>query len=105
MNQTIVERSMQEKLSFFVAIKLTKRCNTLFTKLIGCWLVTDQLVEYFVFKMRGFDFLLDTISAEHTPSSIQSSLEESKDDKPSESAMFGSDLEAMFLDASEQGDK
>jgi hypothetical protein len=63
MNQTVVKRSAQDKMSFFVAIKLTKRTNALFTKMIQHWLVSDDLVEYFVFSLKGFDFLLDTISS------------------------------------------
>jgi hypothetical protein len=66
-------------MSFFVGTKLTKRTNALFTKLVGHWLVSDSLVEYFVFTLKGFDFLLDTISNDHKPSS--SAVEESKDPK------------------------
>jgi hypothetical protein len=98
MNQTIVSRSIQDKLSFFVGIKLTKRTNSMFTKLLGHWLVSDQLVEYFVFTLKGFDFLLDTISADHKPSSSTDAIEESKDAQSSddESQMKGSDLENIF---------
>lgn len=49
MNKAIVQRSVQERLSFFVGIKLTQRTNQLFTKLLQNWLVSDQLVEFFVF--------------------------------------------------------
>jgi hypothetical protein len=49
-----------------VAIRLTTRCNDLFTKLLSTWLVSETVVNYFVFELRGFEFLLDTISS-HQP--------------------------------------
>jgi len=85
-------------LSFFVGVKLTKRTNQMFTKMIAHWLVSDQLVEYFVFTLKGFDFLLHTISSEPKPFAL--SVEESKsDEKGHKSAMHGSDLERMFMEA------
>lgn len=103
MNQSINSRSISDKMSFFVGIKLTKRTNALFTKLIGHWLVSDSLVEYFVFTLKGFDFLLDTISSDNKTSVAGD--EESKEEKPAEekaSSLKGSDLERLFLRASEE---
>jgi len=66
--QKIVSSSHQDKISFFVGTKLTKRTNALFTKLIGHWLVSDSTVEFFVYTLKGFEFLLDTISNDSKPS-------------------------------------
>jgi hypothetical protein len=106
MNQQIVKRSIADKMSFFVGTKLTKRTNALFTKLIGHWLVSDSLVEYFVFTLKGFEFLLDTISSDHKPSSaltIEESKEQFSNNSNDErhSALKGSDLEKLFLVAAE----
>lgn len=37
----------------------------MFTKLLAHWLVSDTLVNYFVFSLKGFEFLLDIISADN----------------------------------------
>jgi hypothetical protein len=50
-----------------MSIKLTKRTNFLFTKLLSNWLVSDTVVNFFVFELRGFEFLLDTISPNEEP--------------------------------------
>jgi hypothetical protein len=57
-----------------VAIRLTTRCNDLFTKLLSTWLVSETVVNYFVFELRGFEFLLDTISS-HKPQSDAKSVD------------------------------
>jgi len=103
MNQTINSRSITDKMSFFVGIKLTKRTNALFTQMIGHWLVSDSLVEYFVFTLKGFDFLLDTISSDNK--TCDAGDEESKEEKPADekdSALKGSDLERLFLRATQE---
>lgn len=63
-NKTLVERTLKDQIGFFASVKLTKRTNSLFNKLIRFWLVNNTLVEYFVFKLRGFEFLLDTIASD-----------------------------------------
>jgi hypothetical protein len=65
MNRQVDQKCRQGQLSFFIAVKLTKRSNALFTKLLAHWLVSDTLVNYFVFALKGFDFLLDIISADN----------------------------------------
>jgi len=74
----------------------------LFTKLIGHWLVSDALVEFFVYTLKGFEFLLDTISNDCKPSS--SAVEESKDPNREDKqfALRGSDLEELFMKAAVQ---
>ena len=65
MNRQVDLRCRQGQLSFFIAVKLTKRSNQMFTKLLAHWLVSDTLVNYFVFSLKGFEFLLDIISADN----------------------------------------
>lgn len=42
-------------------MKLSERTNEYFIKLLGYWLISDQIASYFVFDLGGFEFLLDTI--------------------------------------------
>lgn len=100
--QKIVSSCNQDKISFFVGTKLTKRTNALFTKLIGHWLVSDALVEFFVYTLKGFEFLLDTISNDCKPSSgaVEESKEPNREEK--QSALRGSDLEELFMKAAVQ---
>lgn len=70
MNQSILARSKSHSISFDMSIKLTKRTNFLFTKLLSNWLVSDIVVNFFVFELRGFEFLLDTISPNEEPADI-----------------------------------
>lgn len=76
-----------------MSIKLTKRTNFLFTKLLSNWLVSDTVVNFFVFELRGFEFLLDTISPneEHTESSLSMNTQVVREKL--KSALAGSDLE------------
>jgi len=41
--------------------RLQVRISQIFQKLIAKWLVESSVVEFFVFELKGFDFLLETI--------------------------------------------
>ena len=61
MNQTILDLAQDNSLGCDMAIKLSERSNEYFIKLLGQWLVSDNVASYFVFDLGGFEFLLDTI--------------------------------------------
>jgi len=61
-NKALAQKSKAETMGFDQAIQLASRTNGLFTKLLSSWLVSEKAVNYFVFELKGFDFLLDTIS-------------------------------------------
>lgn len=63
-NKGISQKSKDETVGFDQAIALSTRTNTLFTKLLSSWLVSEKAVNYFVFELKGFEFLLDTISCD-----------------------------------------
>jgi hypothetical protein len=61
MNKTIVDLVTNNQIGFDLSVRLSERTNEYFTKLLGQWLVSDNLASYFVFELGGFEFLLDTI--------------------------------------------
>jgi hypothetical protein len=80
-----------------MSIKLTKRTNFLFTKLLSNWLVSDTVVNFFVFELRGFEFLLDTISPNEEPTDDSLSMNTQVVREKVKSALAGSDLEQMLF--------
>ena len=63
-NKELVTKSSEEKIGFDSCLKMSKRSNALFTKLLEGWLVSDMTINYFCFDLQGFAFLLDTIGSE-----------------------------------------
>lgn len=63
-NKGISQKSKEESVGFDQAIALNNRTNQLFTELLSSWLVSEKAVNYFVFQLKGFEFLLDTISCD-----------------------------------------
>jgi len=61
MNQTLLELASQNSLGFELSVKLSDRANEYFIKLLRLLLVSDSIASYFVFDLKGFEFLLDTI--------------------------------------------
>jgi len=60
-------------------VKLADRNNELFINFLNAWLVNDKVASYFVFDLRGFEYLLDTIGIGHEPENAQ---EEQKEEVP-----------------------
>jgi hypothetical protein len=106
-NKEVLNKSDVEKIGFDSSLTLAKRTNSLFTKLLDSWLVSDVTINYFCFDLRGFTFVLDTIGTDDGRASAQASgaEEESKEDgalasvkqKIKQSAMAGSDLEMLVM--------
>lgn len=69
MNTELLARVSSGQLSFDMGLRLSNRTNELFRRLLKIWLVSDDVVNYFVFELRGFEFLLDTISSKAPTSS------------------------------------
>jgi hypothetical protein len=63
-NKEVLNKSDVEKIGFDSSLTLAKRTNSLFTKLLDSWLVSDVTINYFCFDLRGFAFLLDTIGTD-----------------------------------------
>lgn len=61
MNQTLLELASQNSLGFELSVKMSDRANEYFIRLLRLLLVSDAIASYFVFDLRGFEFLLDTI--------------------------------------------
>lgn len=58
-------------MGFDQAIALSNRTNALFSKLLSSWLASEKAVNYFVFELKGFEFLLDTISVDKQEQATQ----------------------------------
>lgn len=65
-NKGVAQKSKDDSVGFDQAITLNTRTNALFTKLLSSWLVSEKAVNYFIFELKGFEFLLDTISCDKT---------------------------------------
>lgn len=63
-NSNLVTQSECEHIGFNTAITLSEKTNLWFTQLLSQWLVSDKIVNYFVFELKGFAFLLDTIATD-----------------------------------------
>ena len=53
-------------------MSLSRRTNGYFTKFVGNWLKSDSIASHFVFKLGGFEFLLDTIGKKNEDTSRRS---------------------------------
>lgn len=83
LNSGLVSHSKAESISIDSCSRLADRTNSTFIKLLSQWLVSDEVVKYFVFELQGFAFLLDTIGTEDSKpeaTAITSPDEESKDE-------------------------
>lgn len=78
-NQGIAQKAKNETMGFDQAISLSNRTNALFTKLLSSWLVSEKAVNFFVFELKGFEFLLDTISCDKVEPSSSHQVSESID--------------------------
>ena len=102
-NKELLSKSEVEKIGFDSSLLLAKRSNSLFTKLLDSWLVSDITINYFCFDLQGFAFLLDTIGTDENKSGDLGFGEEKKEDgsvtsiKQKISAMAGSDLEMLVM--------
>ena len=99
LNRDLVTHAKSESISIDACSKLAERTNTTFTKLLSQWLVSDEIVKYFVFELKCFGFLLDTIGSEDAPAE-STAIEESKEAAPvadkEENSLEGSDLITIF---------
>ena len=99
MNRTVLDLAQNNQLGFDLSVRLSERTNEYFTKLLGQWLISDNVASYFVFDLQGFEFLLDTIGV-----GAETKLEQQKTvekDEPAFSSLGDSDLTA-FLTSSLQ---
>ena len=96
-NKELVAKSTDEKIGFDSCLKISKRSNQLFTKLLESWLVSDVTINYFCFDLQGFAFLLDTIGSSVAKSEEKPKVEESKAEQQKQiSLMEGSDLDMLL---------
>jgi len=71
-NQTIVKKINEElingaenqSIGFDSCLKLSRKTNKLHKNLLSCWLVSEPSVNFYVFELKGFGFLLDCIGQE-----------------------------------------
>jgi hypothetical protein len=94
-NKGIAQRSKNESIGFDQAIALSNRTNALFTKLLSVWLVSEKAVNYFVFELKGFEFLLDTISCDQDESVSTDKATHADIFESSRSALVKSDLSVL----------
>ena len=50
-NKEVLNKSDVEKIGFDSSLTLAKRSNSLFTKLLDSWLVSDVTINYFCFDL------------------------------------------------------
>ena len=60
-NTSVVELAESHSIGFELSTKLGERVNEYFIKLLSQWLINDKVASYFVFELKGFEFLLETI--------------------------------------------
>jgi hypothetical protein len=94
-NKGVASRAQNERIGFDTAIKLANRTNELFTKLLSQWLISDKAVNYFVFELKGFEFLLDTISCDKTVTDVPATEAKSIEKSVVRSALAKSDLSSL----------
>jgi len=61
MNTGIIRQLFNENMGMYVSHRLSTRTGIIFQKLLNQWLVADSIVNYFVFELKGFEFLLNSI--------------------------------------------
>lgn len=91
-NKGIAQKSKEDGVGFDQAILLNTRTNALFTKLLSSWLVSEKAVNYFVFELKGFEFLLDTISCDKTDDDSSQAVPSADVKSVVRSALIKSDL-------------
>jgi len=95
-NKGIALKSKDESVGFDQAITLSNRTNALFTKLLSSWLVSEKAVNYFVFELKGFEFLLDTISCDKDETqSTDTAAKADIQQQTARSALTKSDLSSL----------
>lgn len=67
-----MEKANQGCIPIDYLLILSKRSNEYFTKFVGSWLKSDSIASHFVFQLRGFELLLDTIGNNAEDKSLQS---------------------------------
>lgn len=90
-NRGVAQKCKQDSVGFDQAIALNSRTNALFTKLLSSWLVSETVVNFFVFQLKGFEFLLDTISCD-------------KNDEEGAQAVPSADLKSVVRSALSKSD-
>lgn len=80
-NKGLAKKSKEETVGFDTAISLTNKTNNLFSKLLSSWLVSEKAVNFFVFELKGFEFLLDTISCDKSESATNETSSAVKTDE------------------------
>lgn len=91
-NKGIAQKSKDDSVGFDQAITLNTRTNALFTKLLSSWLVSEKAVNYFIFELKGFEFLLDTISCDKTDDESAQAVQNADVKSVVRSALIKSDL-------------
>ena len=61
MNTGILRQVFSDNMGQYISHRLSTRSGIIFQKLLNQWLVADSIVNYFVFELKGFEFLLNSI--------------------------------------------
>jgi len=64
MNMDLVSGAESQSIGFDCCLKMSRKTNKLHKNLLSCWLVSEAVVNYYVFDLQGFEFLLDCIGQE-----------------------------------------